>query len=162
MIIMIILISLFVLCLIIAGFIMFNENDIEAAATISGLPLLPLVICSIICIFANSPTNVETKKYALQERVALFENRKAIIDSYHPIVDETKTEFTSDITLETISTSSYYKLVEEYNKEVFLFKTDIVKHQIHRDNPWTSWFWSPAYSSITEETLSSIIYTTGK
>ena len=85
-----------------------------------------------------------------------------ILESYHSVLDEEKTSFTSDITFEKISRDDYYNKVGSYNTAVFKFKTDIKQAQYNLENPWINWFINPACLSVTDEMLDSLTYTVGK
>ena len=163
---MIIIIILSVLFLISAGLLIYGhlcDDDAEfvgiIATVIFGLILLG---SSIACSVANNKYEIEVQKYALQEELKLYQNERHILESYHLVHEGEKTTFTSDITLEVISTSEYYSKVSEYNEKIYKYKKDIKSHQLYKDNPWINWFISPAYRSVTDEELDQLIYTIGK
>ncbi len=124
--------------------------------------LLGAIICGIWTITVNIPSHAKTEEYKLKETVKLFQNQREIIESFHLVNEGTKTEFTSDITFETVSTTQYYQKVEDYNTKIFDFKTDCVAHKNRRSNPWLNWFESAAWDVITEEYLENLTYTIGK
>lgn len=124
--------------------------------------VLPVAVCSFLCIFANSRALVQSKEYELQEKIKLFENDKRIIESYRPIAEQNSDKLTSDITFEVISTSEYYKKVSEYNTNVYDFKVDVKAHQFRRQNAWIGWFYNRGWLSVNDETLNNLTYTVGK
>ena len=127
------------------------------------LGLFGTLICGIWAIVVNTPTYAMTEEYELRETVKLYQNEKEILESFHLISDgNNKTEFTSDITLEVISTSQYYERVSNYNTKIFKFKTDTMGHKYRRKNPWLNWFESSAWDFVTEEYLENLTYTIGK
>lgn len=167
MIIMIILIALTVLT--IAGGVIYlaTDGDEEVGAMflgiVSGPLLLALIICGAVCIGVNQPASVATKEYELAERMRLYAFDKQILESYHPITDgSNKTEFTSDITLDVVSTTQYYQMVKDYNSELYEFKCEVKSAQYNKSNPWISWFVSDGYASVSDEMLASLEYTIGK
>ena len=124
--------------------------------------LLGAIICGVWTIAVNVPSFAKTEEYKLKETVKLFQNQREIIESFHLVNEGNKTEFTSDITLETVSTTQYYQKVEDYNTKIFDFKTNCIAHKNRRSNPWLSWFESAAWDVITEEYLENLTYTIGK
>ena len=139
-----------------------SDDDEPFMIAFTFLGILPVMVCSFLCIFANSRVLVQSKEYELQEKIKLFENDKRIIESYHPIAEQNSDKLTSDITFEVISTSEYYKKVSEYNTNVYDFKVDVKTHQFRRQNAWISWFFNKGWLSVNDETLNNLTYTVGK
>ena len=166
MIIVLIFIGLFVLfgALCIVGICREWDPDggLGGAIFLALVGLVGSAITGIWCITVNLPLSVENERYKLQETLKLYENEHQILLSFHTVHEGTSTEFTSDITLETISTTQYYARVDKYNNSLFKFKTDTMSHKFRRANPWTSWFESEAWDAITREMLDNLTYTTGK
>lgn len=128
--------------------------------TISGIIAL---ICGIVCIVHSNPSYAQSVGYAYQEKVNKLKNEKAVLESYHLLTEDNgKTTFTSDITFEKLETKDYYTKVEKYNDKVYNFKVELKTWQFNYKNPWVSWFISPACFSVSDETLESLTYTTGK
>ena len=129
----------------------------------AGLGLLGVLITGGMCLAVNQPAYAKSEEYRIKEKIKLYKNEKAVLESYHIITDDTgKTTFTSDITFETVSTSKYYEMVDKYNMKVYDFKTSCMTHKYNRDNPWLNWFESAAWNSISEEMLDELSYTIGK
>ena len=168
MIIMIIFITLFVLAT--TGLILWVtvfENCIDdefgiACLLVMSIGGLAMVGSGIACIAINEPSNVKAKEYALAEKINLYNYDKQILESYHLVNDGDKTSFTSDITLEVVSTAKYYEMVRDYNTKIYNFKCEVKGKQYKRDNPWISWFTSKAYQSVSDEMLTQLEYTPGK
>lgn len=152
----------FIVGLIIA--LRFDCDDLTLAGICfpGSIALLGAIVCGIWTIKVNVPSFAKTEEYKLKETVKLFQNQREIIESFHLVNEGNKTEFTSDITLETVSTTQYYQKVEDYNTKIFDFKTDCIAHKNRRSNPWLSWFESAAWDAITEEYLENLTYTIGK
>ena len=169
MIIEIIFISLFVI-LIALGIVLVNVFDhygddagplaCWVGGAISGFIAF---VCGIICIVHSNPAYAQSVGYAYQEKVNKLKNEKAVLESYHLLTEDNgKTTFTSDITFEKLETKDYYKKVENYNDKVYDFKVELKTWQFNYTNPWINWFISPACFSVSDETLESLTYTTGK
>lgn len=139
-----------------------DEISIGVGCGTAVVGLLALITCGTIIAVANNTAYIKTKEYKYSEQIKLFKNNKTLLESYHLVTDGNKTEFTSDITFEKLSTEAYYNKVEEYNKEVYDFKIDIKGCQYNRHNPWINWLVCPAAYSVTDETLDSLTYTIGK
>ena len=139
-----------------------DETSLGTGIGISSISLFGLIFCGIIIAIANNTAYIKTKEYEYSEQIKLFKNNKTLLESYNLVTDGNKTEFTSDITFEKLSTEAYYDKVEEYNKEVYDFKIGIKEYQYNRHNPWINWFTCPAAYSVTDETLDSLTYTIGK
>ena len=121
------------------------------------------LICGIVCIIHSTPYYAQSVGYAYQEKVNKLKNEKDVLESYHLLTEDNgKTTFTSDITFEKLETKDYYKKVENYNDKVYKFKVEIKTWQFNYKNPWINWFISPACFSVSDETLESLTYTTGK
>lgn len=133
-----------------------------ACAIVMTLGGLAMIGCGIACIAINEPSNIKAKEYALAEQINLYDYDKQILESYHLVNDGDKTNFTSDITLEVVSTAKYYEMVRDYNNKVFDFKCQVKGKQYRKDNPWVSWFISNAYKSVSDEMLAQLEYTPGK
>lgn len=164
---MIIIIILSVLMLLAIVLWIYGHIEWEDDAEIAGIVCTVifgtgLLISGIACLVVNNKYEVEVEKYALQEELKLYQNERRILESYHLVHEGEKTTFTSDITLEVISTSEYYSKVSEYNEKIYKYKKDIKSHQLHKNNPWINWFISPAYRSVTDEELDALTYTIGK
>lgn len=168
MIIMIILMALFGISIGLLLLFMFlnrkswYETQIAFCGACGALFTLALIVCSVFCLVNNNSANVETAKYDLSQKVELLKNERYIIDSFHAINDGKSTTFTSDITLEVITTADYYKMVNEYNLKVYDFKTSINTQKVYRKNVWFSWFVNPACLSISDETLNNLSFTIGR
>lgn len=165
--IIIILLSLIVVCVALAlifGLVLHKSDEPPFAITVSVAFVSFLVLsgCGIRCIYINEPTRVATLKYQLKETIKLYEFDKKILESYHPINEEIGDKLTNDITFEVVATNEYYKMVKDYNSKVYEFKCDVKSHQYDRNNPWVSWFCSPAYSVITDEMLENLEYSVGR
>ncbi len=121
------------------------------------------LICGIICIIHSNPAYAQSVGYAYQEKVNKLKNEKDVLESYHLLTEDNgKTTFTSDITFEKLETKDYYAKVEKYNDRVYKFKVELKTWQFNYKNPWINWFISPACFSVSDETLESLTYTTGK
>lgn len=139
-----------------------DEDAVYVPGFLAVVGFIGALITGLWCITVNLPLAVENERYKLQETLKLYENEHQLLLSFHTVHEGTTTEFTSDITLETISTNQYYMRVDNYNDKIFKFKTDTMSHKFRRANPWTSWFESAAWDKITEEMLENLTYTTGK
>ena len=152
----------FIVGLIIAIRLDCDEEILAFICFPGAVVLLGAIVCGIWSITINAPSFAKTEEYKLKETVKLFQNQREIIESFHLVNEGNKTEFTSDITLETVSTTQYYQKVEDYNTKIFDFKTNCIAHKNRRSNPWLSWFESAAWDVITEEYLENLTYTIGK
>ena len=141
-----------------------DEISIAAGGIVGGTAVLGLVLCGILCLMANNPAYIKSEEYKLSEKVKLFQNNKTLLESYHLVTDDNgKTVFTSDFTIEMLSTAEYYQAVENYNTEIYEFKTKIKTEQFDRlYNPWINWMVCPACFSVSDETLDSLAYSIGK
>ena len=168
MILTLIFIGIFVIFLVLMILaIIFDIGDREVTGpifgAIMGIGLIGTLITGGMCLAVNQPAYAKSEEYSLKEKIKLYKNEKAVLESYHVITDDTgKTTFTSDITFETVSTSKYYEMVDKYNTKVYDFKTSCMTHKYNRDNPWLCWFESAAWNSISEEMLDELSYTVGK
>ena len=168
MIIMIIFIALFVLAItgLILWVTVFDGYTDDEFSIVCWVVMifggLAMIGCGIACIAINEPSNVKAKEYELAEKINLYDYDKQILESYHLVNDGDKTSFTSDITLEVVSTARYYEMVRDYNTKVYDFKCKVKSKQYKRDNPWISWFNSKAYQSVSDEMLAQLEYTPGK
>ena len=130
---------------------------------IAGVGLLGTLITGGMCLAVNQPAYARSEEYRIKEKIKLYKNEKAVLESYHLLTEDNgKTTFTSDITFEKLETKDYYKKVENYNDKVFDFKTDCMNHKYNMDNPWLNWFESAAWNSVSEEMLDELSYTIGK
>lgn len=149
--------------LAIAAFGCYADETFPAVCFIfSGFVGFVALICGIICITHNNQAYINSEIYDYQERIKLYRNEKNILESYHLITEGGKTTFTSDITIEKLSTADYYAKVENYNTKIYSFKVNIKTQQYNYHNSWTSWFISPACFSVSDEVLESLTYTIGK
>lgn len=166
MIITLIFICIFIISLVLLIFAIVKCWDEDIYPYIFGttcfIGLLGSLICGIWVIVVNVNSYVMAEEYRLKETVKLYQNEKDVLESFHLITEDNKTEFTSDITLEVISTSQYYERVSNYNTKIFEFKTETMAHKYRRTNPWVNWFESPAWDFVTEEYLDNLTYTIGK
>jgi ABC-type transport system involved in multi-copper enzyme maturation permease subunit len=139
-----------------------DEISIGAGCGISLVFGFSLICCLIIIAVANNTSYIKSNEYKYSEKIKLFKNNKTLLESYKLVTDDSKVEFTSNITFEKLSTEDYYNKVAEYNKEVYDFKVSIKEHQYNRNNLWINWLVCPAAYSVTDETLDSLTYTIGK
>lgn len=121
-----------------------------------------LLVAGVWCLIANNKYMIESTNYEIHEQIKLYQNERRILESYHLVNDGNKSTFTSDITLEVISTADYYSKINEYNNKIFNFKININNYKLCRKNKWINWFMSPAYESISVEELDALTYTIGK
>lgn len=167
---MIIMIILFVLLGISVVFLILwpilwgyvDDDGFIALAVITGVLAVFTLIPGGVCIGVNQSSSIMSTEYKLAETINLYQYEKQILESYHLVTDGDKTNFTSDITFEVVSTDKYYSMVREYNNKIFDFKCDVKSHQYNRDNPWISWFVSEGYKSVSDEMLAQLEYTPGK
>ena len=164
MIIVLIFIGLIVLSFTLVCLGLERDWDEEWCTFFAGALCVGLIGCittGLWCIIVNTPLYVKNETYELQEKFKLYENEKDLLLSFHPL-NENSTTMTSDKTFEIISTNDYYVRVTNYNEKIYSFKTRIVGHKNRRSSPWTSWFESSAWDTITTEMLENLTYITGK
>ncbi len=163
---MIIIIILSVLTLLAIGLWIYGAvagDDCDEAGMVgTGVFGFALLVAGVWCLIANNKYMTESTNYEIHEQIKLYQNERRILESYHLINDGNKSTFTSDITLEVISTADYYSKINEYNDKIFDFKVDINNYKLCRKNKWINWFMSPAYESIPIEELDALTYTIGK
>ena len=88
--------------------IIFDIGDCEVTGpifgTIMGIGLIGTLITGGMCLAVNQPAYAKSEEYRIKEKIKLYKNEKAVLESYHVITDDTgKTTFTSDIRLLTTS-----------------------------------------------------------
>ena len=138
-----------------------DETSMFIGGILIGINGLFLCVCGIIAIIANACPQIQLNEW--EEKIVFLQNDKEKLESYHLVTDDNgKTTFTSDITLETISTNKYYEMVDNYNKEVKDFKIDMRNGKVLRKNIWINCFTWAAYESFDLTLLDSLEYTTGK
>ena len=166
MILVLIFIGVFVLNVILTIIAHITDWDEEMFAIPVGVgffALLGCIVTGIWCIVVNTPHYAKTEEYAIQEKIKLYQNEKDILESFHLVTDDSgKTTFTSDITIEQISTVQYYERVEKYNKKIYDFKVSVYGHTYRRHDPWLNWFESAAWDTVNPEIVENLGYTTGK
>lgn len=141
----------------------YNYGDnVPVLGVLSGVCFAVLLALSIMSIIVHSPTFVLKTQYEITETISLLQSKKTILESYHLVVEGDNTVFTSNITLEVVSTAEYYQMVNDYNKEAYDFKVDIKEKQLYAKDVWVNWLCCPACLSVSDETLNSLTYTTGK
>ena len=164
MIILFVLLGISVVCLILWpifwGYV--DDEGFIGLAVVTGILAFGTLIPGGVCIGINQPASIMSTEYKLAETINLYQYDKQILESYHLVADGDKTNFTSDITFEVVSTEKYYTMVRDYNKKVFDFKCDVKSHQYNRSNPWISWFVNEGYKSVSDEMLAQLEYTPGK
>lgn len=137
-----------------------DENSTIAGGVLLGFGGIACIALAIVTIVVNACPEVQLNEW--EENVVYLQNEKAKLESFKLVTDGTKTEFTSDITFETVSTNKYYEMVNDYNKEVRSFKVEMKNGKALRKNPWVNCLSWKAYEMFDLTLLDNLEYSIGK